>query len=162
MAGRGDGTRRRAGVVTFDDVLDQPGLAGPLKDPAEVDQAGARVGEAAVRVEVLDVHLLDPAAVPADQIDRVGRAPLRKLSRRERFVGPAAELAERGLDRSALIRAVRATLDFDVPADEESVELQRLLAEEEPSGVVVQVTGVEPGHPVFDELLAAVTDRQRR
>ena len=32
-----------------------------------------------------------------DTVVRVGRAPLRKLGRHERFVGPAAELAERGV-----------------------------------------------------------------
>ena len=31
-----------------------------------------------------------------DTVDRVGRQPLRKLSRTERLIGPAAELAERG------------------------------------------------------------------
>ena len=34
-----------------------------------------------------------------DTCERVGRGPLRKLSRHERFVGPAAELVERGHDR---------------------------------------------------------------
>ncbi len=33
----------------------------------------------------------------SDTVERVGRAPLRKLSRHERFIGPAAELVERGL-----------------------------------------------------------------
>ncbi|MFC0198015.1 mannitol-1-phosphate 5-dehydrogenase, partial [Microbacterium arthrosphaerae] len=42
------------------------------------------------------------AALP-DTVWRVGRQPLRKLSRHERFVGPAAEAAERGLSVDALV-----------------------------------------------------------
>jgi mannitol-1-phosphate 5-dehydrogenase len=38
-----------------------------------------------------------------DTVHRVGRAPLRKLSRHERFIGPAAELAERGVVPEALL-----------------------------------------------------------
>ena len=32
-----------------------------------------------------------------DTVERVGRSPLRKLSRNDRFVGPASQLAERGM-----------------------------------------------------------------
>ena len=88
-----------------------------------------------------------------DTVERVGRGPLRKLSREERFIGPAAQLAERGLPRDALLRAVADALRFDVPDDAESVELQRILREEEPDGAVTVVTGIEPNHPLFPELL---------
>ena len=63
-----------------------------------------------------------------DTCERVGRSPLRKLSRHERFIGPAAELAERGHDAWDLLNAVGAALRFDVAEDAESVELQALLA----------------------------------
>ncbi len=88
-----------------------------------------------------------------DTVERVGRGPMRKLSRNERFVGPASQLAERGLPRDALLRGVAAALRFDVPEDPESVELQRMLREEEPDGAVTVVTGIEPSHPLFDDLL---------
>ena len=45
-----------------------------------------------------------------DSTARVGRNPLRKLGRRERFVGPASQLAERGLPVDHLLGAVRAAL----------------------------------------------------
>ncbi len=60
-----------------------------------------------------------------DTVERVGRQPLRKLGRHERFIGPAAELATMGLPVDGLLAAVGAALRFDVPADPESVELQR-------------------------------------
>ena len=62
---------------------------------------------------------------------RVGRQPLRKLSRHERFVGPAAEAAERGLSVEALVAAMGAALAFDDPEDAQSVDLQRMLREQD-------------------------------
>ncbi|HEV7623908.1 MAG TPA: mannitol-1-phosphate 5-dehydrogenase [Amnibacterium sp.] len=88
-----------------------------------------------------------------DTVERVGRGPLRKLSRAERFIGPASQLAERGMGRDALLRAIRAALAFDVPEDVESVELQAILAREEPDGAVTVITGIEPAHPLFADLL---------
>ena len=88
-----------------------------------------------------------------DTVERVGRGPMRKLSRAERFIGPAAQLAERGLPRDALLRGIAAALRFDVPDDPESVELQRILRDEEAEGAVVVVTGIEPTHPLFADLL---------
>src|SRR5690606_40500038 len=67
-----------------------------------------------------------------DTVDRVGRQPLRKLSRHERFIAPAAELAERGTVPVALIDAVVTALRFDVPEDEQSVELREKLASHSP------------------------------
>ena len=94
-----------------------------------------------------------------DTVERVGRGPLRKLSRTERLIGPAARLAERGLGNDALLRAVGAALRFDVPEDAESVELQRILRSEEPAGAVTTVTGIEPAHPLFAGLLPIFRDR---
>ena len=95
-----------------------------------------------------------------DTTERVGRGPLRKLSRHERFVGPAAQLAERGLPSDALVRAVRAALDFDVADDAESVELQALLRSGRPADeLTVTLTGVEAGHPLSAALVEAVSSK---
>jgi mannitol-1-phosphate 5-dehydrogenase len=95
-----------------------------------------------------------------DTVERVGRQPLRKLSRNERFVGPAAELAERGLPNAALVRAMGAALSFDVPDDPQSVEMLELLGSMSAHGFVLQVTGLEPSHPLFPAVFAAVQKAQ--
>lgn len=92
-----------------------------------------------------------------DTTDRVGRAPLRKISRNERFIGPAAELAERGHEVTALVEAVSAALEFDVPEDPESVELRKRLKqvadnEEARNRLVTELTGIAPEHPLFAAL----------
>lgn len=88
-----------------------------------------------------------------DTVDRVGRQPLRKLGRHERFVGPAAELAERGITPSALLDAVGAALRFDVPEDEQSVRMLAELATRPAEDFAREVYGVEPGHPLFHGLV---------
>jgi mannitol-1-phosphate 5-dehydrogenase len=93
---------------------------------------------------------------------RVGRQPLRKLSRNERFVGPAGQLAEMGTIPDALLRAIGAALRFDVPGDTESVELNALLAAAAPEAFTRQVTGLDPEHPLFSQVAAVVREAQAR
>ncbi|PPF10438.1 MULTISPECIES: mannitol-1-phosphate 5-dehydrogenase [unclassified Rathayibacter] len=91
-----------------------------------------------------------------DTVDRVGRQPLRKLSRHERFIGPAAELAERGRTPEGLLTAIGAALRFDVPEDPQSVELHEKLAALTPEEFVAEVTGLTAEHPLFDRVVAVV------
>ena len=63
-----------------------------------------------------------------DVVERVGRAPLRKLGRKERFIGPAFQLAERDESVDALLGGVEMALRFqNVEGDEESKELASIL-----------------------------------
>jgi mannitol-1-phosphate 5-dehydrogenase len=96
-----------------------------------------------------------------DTVDRVGRQPLRKLSRHERLIGPAAELADRGIKPDHLLATVDAALRFDVPADPESVELQNLLRTLSADAAAERITGLHPGEPLHDEVRDIIGDRQR-
>jgi mannitol-1-phosphate 5-dehydrogenase len=91
-----------------------------------------------------------------DTPERVGRQPIRKLGRHERFIGPAAQLAERGLDTSALLAAIGAALRFDVAEDSQSVELQALLRSETAVSLTGQLTGLDASHPLFDRVESVV------
>ncbi|RZI88715.1 MAG: mannitol-1-phosphate 5-dehydrogenase, partial [Microbacterium sp.] len=95
-----------------------------------------------------------------DTVGRVGRQPLRKLSRHERFVGPAAEAAERGLGVGALVTAMAAALRFDEPDDEQSVDLQRRLRAETPDELTASVTGLDADHPLYPLVREIVEERQ--
>lgn len=89
-----------------------------------------------------------------DSVERVGRQPLRKLSRHERFVSPAAEIADAGGSASALLGAMAAALRFDAPGDEEAVKLQALLRDG--SDIVGGVMGLTPSDALFEGAAAAV------
>jgi mannitol-1-phosphate 5-dehydrogenase len=95
-----------------------------------------------------------------DTVNRVGRAPLRKLSRNERFIGPAAELAERGIVPEALLGAIAAALRFNDPADAEATELAQILASSTAADATASITGLPPEHPLFDAVSTLVEERQ--
>jgi mannitol-1-phosphate 5-dehydrogenase len=94
-----------------------------------------------------------------DTVDRVGRQPLRKLSRNERLIGPAAELAERGIRPQHLLATVEAALSFDVPDDPESVELQRLLRTLTAAEATERICGLQPAEPLYSHVLAVLERR---
>ncbi len=97
-----------------------------------------------------------------DTVDRVGRQPLRKLSRSERLIGPAAELAERGIRPQHLLATVEAALSFDVPDDPESVELQQLLRTLTAAEATERITGLQPADPLYADVLAVLARRVGR
>ena len=96
-----------------------------------------------------------------DTVDRVGRQPLRKLSRNERFVGPAAQLIEGGTEPTALVRTMGAALRFDVAEDPESQELREQLSDLSADEFTASVTGLDPAHPLYPLVLEEVRAAQR-
>lgn len=96
----------------------------------------------------------------ADPVTRVGRQPLRKLSRHERFIEPAVALAEAGIEPVGLLTAIGAALCFRVNDDGESLELAERLGADTAPHIVESVMGVAPGHPLFDPLVRVVADAQ--
>ena len=98
-----------------------------------------------------------------DDVERVGRAPLRKLGRQERFVGPAYELAEKGDKRSALLTTIEHVFTFlDIEGDQESVELGEMLKTMDAESLVGKVCGLEKGNKLFAEVAAIVRKVQKR
>ncbi|KAE8443858.1 hypothetical protein EG329_001267 [Mollisiaceae sp. DMI_Dod_QoI] len=92
-----------------------------------------------------------------DAVERVGRAPLRKLSRKERFIGPAAELAEDGKPFDALLDAAEMAFRFqNVEGDEESEELAKIMANNSPEQVVEKVCGLTSEDKLFPHVVEIV------
>lgn len=92
-----------------------------------------------------------------DVVERVGRAPLRKLSRKERFVGPAYELAEMGEKVDALLGAMEQAFHFtDVKEDEESGQLATIMKENDAKAVVEKVCGLKESDKLYPQVLKVV------
>ncbi|KEY64213.1 hypothetical protein S7711_03502 [Stachybotrys chartarum IBT 7711] len=100
-----------------------------------------------------------------DAVERVGRAPMRKLSRKERFVGPAAELAENGQSIKYLLDAIEMAFRFqNVEGDDESKELAQIMSSNSPEDVVSKVCGIQPSekiHPSLVEVVKRVQEDSR-
>ncbi|CAD6568766.1 MAG: hypothetical protein ASARMPREDX12_001829 [Alectoria sarmentosa] len=98
-----------------------------------------------------------------DVVERVGRAPLRKLGRYERFVGPAHHLAEQGDKYTALLGAMEQAFNFvDVEGDDESTELGKILKSMDAPSVVSKVCGLEKNDQMFGKVQSIVERVQKK
>ena len=153
-----------AGAVSIADAIGMPGVLAEVRAVlAETKQLlVAKHGfTPEMQQEYIETNLARFANDElTDTVERVGRQPLRKLSRNERFVSPAAELAEQGVATDALVRAVGAALRFDVADDPQSVEMLELLGSTTASDFVAKVTGLDPEHPLFAAVVAEVEKAQ--
>jgi len=153
-----------AGVSKISDALADPDTEARVAAVLAETRAllVAKYGFDEAELEAYAAKIMRRFANPylPDTVERVGRSPLRKLSRNDRFVGPASQLAERGMPTEALLAAMGAAFRFDYAEDAEAVELQRLLAEEPAEVVVGTVTGLEPDHPLYPAVLELVKSVQ--
>lgn len=90
-----------------------------------------------------------------DLIVRVGRDPIRKISRAERIIGPAIILAEHGEEPTALMNVLEAALEFDIPDDQANLELQRQLQSLTAKDFITMHMGLTPHHAIWPMVLAA-------
>ena len=85
-------------------------------------------------------------AVPEmrDEVLRVIRDPIRKLSPRERLVAPATLAVEYGLPRGQIVNGIVAALRYSHPKDPQSVVLAEQLARQGLSKVLEDICGIAP------------------
>lgn len=153
-----------AGITRISDALADSGIR------AKVEQALEETSGLLTAVHGLDTAdlaeyratILDRFSNEAlpDTVQRVGRQPLRKLSRHERFIGPAAGAAERGLPVDGLVGAIAAALRFEDAADPQAVELHERIRTEDAAAFTASVTGLDASHPLFAHVQEAVAQRQ--
>ena len=90
-----------------------------------------------------------------DDVDRVGREPLRKLAPNDRLILPMLTARGFGLPYDKILLAIGAALHFDNPADPQSVEMLSAIADEGVAATVVKYTGLAADDPVVAEIEAA-------
>ena len=87
-----------------------------------------------------------------DQILRVVRDPIRKLSARERLVAPALSAIDYELPHRSIVKAIVAALKYRHPEDSQSLELARRLEEDGLISVLEQVCSIREDSPLADEI----------
>jgi len=80
-----------------------------------------------------------------DDVARVSRKPLRKLSPGERLVGPVNLCVEYNLPADHLLKGIAAGFHFDVEADDEAEELISLIKEKGIEHAIEEVTKFKTG-----------------
>lgn len=88
-----------------------------------------------------------------DEIDRVGRQPLRKLGADDRLIKPLRGTLEYGLPNGALLEGIAAALYYQNADDPQAVQLQTWLAEEGPRAALVKATGLSADLPCMNEIV---------
>ncbi|KAI1775509.1 mannitol dehydrogenase domain-containing protein [Hypoxylon cercidicola] len=146
---------------TVDDAMRDKDIRSQVN--AAIEETGKLIVEKhGISAEEQDAYkkkIIDRISNPhlADAVERVGRAPLRKLGRKERFIGPAAELAELGYETSALLAAAEMAFRFqNVEGDDESKELAKIMAENSAEDVVAKVTGLQKSEKLYPKVLEVV------
>jgi len=90
-----------------------------------------------------------------DECVRVGREPLRKLGRNDRFVGPAQLCKDYGLPNKHLCRGIAAAMRYENDDDIQNVELQDQIERDGVEKVAIELTGwaeddAEIGHIMWN------------
>ncbi|EGR1127474.1 mannitol-1-phosphate 5-dehydrogenase [Vibrio cholerae] len=126
-----------------------------IEDPcihAQVKQAMQESGEVLIRrygfdralhsayIEKILSRFANPYLV--DEVDRVGRQPLRKLSANDRLIRPLLGTIEYGLPNSMLLKGIAAALKYRNSSDPQAVELQQSIEKEGVRSTLARYTGL--------------------
>jgi len=85
-----------------------------------------------------------------DAVERISRAPLRKLSRKERFIGPAAELIEEGKLFDVLFNAAEMAFRFqNMEGNGENDEMAKIMKDNKAEAVVKKVCGLTSSDKLY-------------
>ena len=90
-----------------------------------------------------------------DDVTRVGREPLRKLSANDRLIKPTITAIEHGFSTPNLVRGIGAALHYNNPEDPQSVQLQQAIAEVGVAKAFEQFSGVSADSELAAQVLAA-------
>ena len=90
-----------------------------------------------------------------DDVTRVGREPLRKLSANDRLIKPTMPAVEHGFATPNLVLGIGAALHYNNPEDPQSVQLQQAIAEVGVAKAFEQFSGVSADSELAAQVLAA-------
>ncbi len=85
----------------------------------------------------------------SDEVTRVGRSPIRKLSANDRLVSPAMQAMNHNIELTGLPTVIAAALLFDCKQDPDAVEIQKSISESGLEKTIEQYTGIATGNPLF-------------
>ncbi|REK77896.1 mannitol-1-phosphate 5-dehydrogenase [Paenibacillus paeoniae] len=147
------------GFDTIQEVMKQPTIV------AEVEGAMQETGSALIAQYGFDADehnryiqtILERFRNPylTDEVVRVGRSPIRKLSPNDRLVRPALTAYDLGIETPYLAKAMAAALLFDYSEDPEAEQIQQTVSQQGIRSAVTELTGIEENHPLHTAILKA-------
>lgn len=97
----------------------------------------------------------------SDEVTRVGRSPLRKLSPEDRLVSPARQALDCQIEPAHLATGIAAALRFDFIEDQEAQELNASIQEQGIGQTIARYTGIAPDAPLFQQILRQMDELDR-
>ena len=96
-----------------------------------------------------------------DDVTRVGREPLRKLSAADRLINPTLTAQRAGVETPALLLGIGAALHYNNPEDPQSVKMQERIAELGLKAAVAEFASLEADAPILDQIVAAYAEVEK-
>ncbi len=149
---------QRAGLQTIRDAILDPAIRRVVKGAMEesgavlikrygfdADKHAAYINKILGRFENPYLH---------DDVERVGRQPLRKLSAGDRLIKPLLGTLEYGLPHANLIQGIAAAMSYRSEQDPQAQELAELLNMLGPKAALAQISGLPAESEVVEEAVA--------
>ncbi len=95
-----------------------------------------------------------------DDVTRVGREPIRKLSPDDRLIKPLMTAKSFGLPYDKLLLGIGAALHFRNENDPQSVQLGEMIDNEGLEATVSKITGILPSDPLMAEIVKAYSEAE--
>ncbi|CAI1895917.1 MAG TPA: mannitol-1-phosphate 5-dehydrogenase [Serratia grimesii] len=157
---------QQAGLLTIRDAILDPAIRCVVKGAME--ESGAvlikRYGfDAAKHAAYID-KILSRFENPYlhDDVERVGRQPLRKLSAGDRLIKPLLGTLEYGLPHANLIQGIAAAMSYRSEQDPQAKELVELLAKLGPKAALAQISGLPAESEVVEQAVAVYNAMQHQ
>jgi mannitol-1-phosphate 5-dehydrogenase len=156
---------QQAGLLTIRDAILDPAIRRVVKGAME--ESGAvlikRYGFDAARHAAYIDKILSRFENPYlhDDVERVGRQPLRKLSAGDRLIKPLLGTLEYGLPHANLIQGIAAAMSYRSEQDPQAKELVELLAKLGPKAALAQISGLPAESEVVEQAVAVYNAMQK-
>lgn len=87
-----------------------------------------------------------------DDLTRVGREPIRKLSKNDRLIRPLLTACEYGIKADNLILGVAAALHYTNDTDKQSVEMQNNIRTKGVKATIAEIADIDKENIILDEI----------
>lgn len=130
-------------------------VGGALDELGEVVRRKHGFSKESIEQYKLDLGRRGAIPEMRDEVLRVVRDPIRKLSPRERLVAPALLALEYGLPRKWIVKGIVAALKYCHPSDPQSLVLDGKIKSNGLLSVLEEICGLEADCPLTQEILQA-------
>lgn len=88
-----------------------------------------------------------------DTVERIAKAPIRKLDPEDRMVKPAVQCEKYGLANDLILKGIAAAFLYDMDGDEQAAQIQAYISENGIEKAVSHYTGIEAGSRIYNEIV---------